>query len=48
MTEQIKKKKKNIIVLSSMGLAVVLLFFISLFVGSSSMKFKDAFYALLK
>ena len=46
MTEQIKKKKKNIIVLSSMGLAVVLLFFISLFVGSSSMKFKDAFYAL--
>ncbi|MBE5763192.1 MAG: iron ABC transporter permease [Clostridiales bacterium] len=46
MTEQIKKKKKNIIVLSSMGIAVVLLFFISLFVGSSSMKFKDAFYAL--
>ncbi len=46
MTEQIQKRKKNIIILSSMGVAVVLLFFISLFVGSSSMKFKEAFYAL--
>ena len=46
MTEKIKKRKKNIIILSSMGFAVVLLFFISMFVGSSSMKFKDAFYAL--
>ncbi len=46
MTEQIKKKKQNIIILCSMAIAVVLLFFVSLFVGSSSMKFKDAFYAL--
>ena len=46
MTEQIKKKKQNIIILCSMAIAVVLLFFVSLFVGSSSMKFKDAFLAL--
>ena len=38
--------KQNIIILCSMAIAVVLLFFVSLFVGSSSMKFKDAFYAL--
>ena len=46
MTEQRKRQKRNIIILSSMGVGVILLFFISLFVGSSSMKFKDAFYAL--
>ena len=46
MTEQIKKKKQNIIILCSMAIAVVLLFFVSLFVGSSSMKFKDPFLAL--
>lgn len=46
MTEQRKRQKRNIIILSSMGVGVILLFFISLFVGSTSIKFKDAFYAL--
>ena len=46
MTEQLKKHKKNVIILCSMAIGAILLFCISLFVGSSSMKFKDAFMAL--
>ena len=46
MLEHLKRKKKNIIILASMAVAVLMLFVISLFVGSSSMKFKDALLAL--
>ena len=46
MEEQLKKDKKNIIIIASMAIAVVVLFFISLMVGPSSMTIKESFMAL--
>jgi len=40
------RDKKNIIILAVLAFAVIALFFISLFIGPSQMKFKDAFFAL--
>ncbi len=46
MEEIRKRDKKNILILTAMAISVVVLFIISLFVGSSSMSLKQAFLAL--